>query len=118
MTPVKVSDLADKVVEIADKNPYVLYLERRQEDGLSADEGCLYSHGSRPGCLVGVAMHELGLPLKTLDDFDSGTKNGIRHIVYYHPEFFELDDQDDLEFLVKVQDNQDCGYTWRTSIDC
>ena len=84
---------------IVESNPDFVY-EPPQPPGSSGwSARCLYAHGGAPSCLIGQALHRVGVPVYVLEDLDNlssdsggtaanvmlnilspkGISNGVRH---------------------------------------
>lgn len=117
---IKVSRLAEKVREIGQANPAVIYEEVVEElTGEPFEGGCLYQMYNAPSCLVGQALHELGVRVSQLREFDSHPcgDTGIDSIISQYPDMFDRDDDDSLLFLTKAQRSQDFGTPWGDAVN-
>lgn len=110
---IRVSDLAAKVVEVGEANPGTSYPERYTDiTGESCDykDTCRYQVDGQPACIVGVALHELGVSIETLDMFDHRPDSSIYQLMRdYSGVYFELDDEDAQDFVSMAQEDQDRG---------
>lgn len=110
---IRVSDLAAKVVEVGEANPYTSYPERYTDiTGESCDykDTCRYQVDGQPACIVGVALHELGVSIETLEMFDHSPDSSIYQLMRdYSGVYFELDDEDAQDFVSLAQEDQDMG---------
>jgi len=75
--------------------------------------------GTVPECIVGVALHALGVPLDLLLKIDNedlpglpGTGTAFRHIVHLVEEFVGTVDTDDRDWISAVQNFQDEEAPW------
>lgn len=117
---IKISELAKKVQEIGEANPTVRYDLIYQEHYPNEVAMCAYQLNGSPACLVGRALHELGVDIETLVEFDGGEdpifSEEIKQVVKDNPDLFRIDDPEALEFLEEVQHNQDSGLPWGDAV--
>lgn len=110
---IKTSDLWAEVIKVAKEQPDHVY-DRSGPDGKNK---CSYQRYGQPSCIVGHALHRLGMQIHELEEFDDLGDSGIGDIVLYHSgELFEIDDRDALEFVCRTQDLQDQEETWQNSV--
>lgn len=108
---IRVSDLAAKVVEVGEANPYTSYPERYTDitgESYNYRDACRYQVDGQPACIVGVALHELGVSIETLDMFDHRPDSSIYQLMRdYSGVYFELDDEVAQRFVSVAQGDQD-----------
>lgn len=93
---------------VADRGAGYVYLPRVHGTGTS----CLYWHKDEeaPGCLVGTALHHLGLSGEVLDDFGPVNFNSL--LKYPHFQNHLTVDPDAARLLATVQIYQDRQVPW------
>ena len=116
MTAIKTTDLYNKIVEVANKNPNTIYPERVIElfddpsKAFPYETFCNYVVNNKPACIVGVALHELGMSidkLKELDDYYGGIGTVFEKIEE------SVIECDGMESAIKnIQCRQDDGFSW------
>lgn len=108
---IRVSDLAAKVVEVGEANPGTSYPERYTDitgESYNYRDACRYQVDGQPACIVGVALHELGVSIETLDMFDHRPDSSIYQLMRdYSGVYFELDDEVAQRFVSVAQGDQD-----------
>lgn len=84
--------------------------------------GCFYIRDNEPSCLIGKALHKMGVSKQILKELDTGS-NGIACAVHDKPFIdilldhgWEIDEQA-LEFADHVQECQDNGSKWKKAFD-
>lgn len=98
------TQLWDEVKAVAAENPdYVYDLET-----------CWYARGGEPSCLIGQAMHRLGVPVDMLATFD--LHGPIGAIVGHFRESFDVTDDGTFEALKVTQAWQDNKNSWGESV--
>ena len=98
-------DLARAIREVAAEDPNYVY----QRPGSRV---CLYVHWDangtlRPGCLIGTALHRLGVPLETLSGYESKPAHEV--LDHVAPDV----SSHMRRAATRVQRVQDLGATWR-----
>lgn len=118
MPLIKTSDLYNKIVEVANKNPDVLYRDRVKE--ITGDRSfgesnrlCFYQVNSQPACIVGVALHELGFSIRKLEKLDDNY-GCIDTALRLENTWFELDGRQ--EEIARIQMEQDEGHSWSEAV--
>lgn len=111
---IKTSELYAKVIEVAEKNPDVVYRDRAIELSGVDPGDCEYALNGKPACLVGVALFELGLDIETLKDFDDSYGVIAEVIDAEQGTIFEVDSP--IEDISVIQSAQDMGTSWGDSI--
>lgn len=113
---IKISNLLEEVEKIQQENPDVEYEDRfKSIFGKTPVGACKYVHANIPMCIMGVAMNNLGISTKTLEDFDQEHGKLVGLIIKNNPEIFEIDNESDLDRLQGIQMNQDQGLKWGQS---
>jgi hypothetical protein len=76
---------------------------------------CLYVHDDEPGCIMGNALHRMGVSLDQLGDKEG---EGITSVLEYLHNRGIIGDYPslDLEKLSSIQAAQDCGSTWGKAV--
>lgn len=118
---IKISALWNKVQEIAEREPDTLYSQRFAElTGKPDDDAlCEYAINGQGGCLVGVALFELGLDPEVIAGFDNLYGCGsevIATVVRERGDVFDIDSEQDLFSLEDAQSKQDSGSTWGAAV--
>lgn len=118
-TVIKTSEILTEVERIQSIMPGVVYTHRARElAGKDYDPivvGCQYNIFDRPGCIVGLALYNLGVDLETLNLYDQnpeGSSSAIGDIVVDFSDNFEVDDDAAIGALISIQNNQDTGTPW------
>lgn len=81
-----------------------------QVDGLKKDSNCVYAKGGAPSCLVGLALHKVGISLSALVRFDKHKEAGIPSELVSHG-LLDIP-LESAEILDRAQSLQDQGETW------
>lgn len=108
---IKVSELAAEVRRIAEAMPEENYYDRSTRM-IGHGGACRYQINGDPACIVGVALHNLGVPSPVLARFDNKSETMIWHLAYSESDIFEIDNQKELLFLDVAQNLQDSGDDW------
>lgn len=113
MTHLTRSDVLDLMAQaVADKPEGYVYQNTTSFEG---DPACLYSHGDKPGCLVGDVLHRAGVPLSSLDGWKGSWGSPLRYrLVREHGIAL---DEDAYFTLRKVQLRQDVREPWSVILD-
>ena len=106
---IKVSDLWAEVKKVAAEQPDYVYEEKY----------CQYQHGGKPSCIVGHALHRLGVSPETLKVLDE--KNGGGGIPAFglpneFPDLIEMDSEASLFALSEAQEAQDSRLPWGEAV--
>lgn len=109
MSKVKVSELWAEVLKVAQEQPEHVY--ERGEAGK-----CNYERNGQPSCIVGHAMHRLGVSVLDLREFDAAGDSAIQDIIETNPDMFDDDDNLGMELLAGVQGSQDQGVPWGLAV--
>ena len=109
MSKVKVSELWAEVLKVAQEQPEHVY--ERGEVGK-----CNYERNGQPSCIVGHAMHRLGVSTFDLREFDAAEDSAIGDIIMMNPDMFDKDDKLGMELVIEAQDNQDQGVPWGQAV--
>ena len=120
MSKIKVSDLLVEVSRVGNANPDVKYQDRvKERDPELLSRLCRYEVAGKPGCIVGEALSNLGVDIRTLTQLDDEAENGsgVANIVYEFADLFEVDDVQAVFELRDVQNCQDKGYSWGDSVE-
>lgn len=98
-------DLLRTLREVAAEQPEKVY-----KSPAGAGGSCFYVHGNEPGCIVGHALHRLGVPLETLKEHESDAARAPLNDLF--PEVTEgaMDLVDSVQYL------QDRGEPWGEAI--
>lgn len=120
--------LAALEAAVQEKGADYVYPRERDEYGYAIDvDSCLYVKNGAPSCLVGHALHSLGVPLEAMSNHEGAGANTV--LSYLEDEgivTFEKaePDEDGYQGWSKVQtlvfyaqSNQDSGKTWGDSLD-
>lgn len=115
-----VGDVVMKVRELAAANPHFVYQAPQAGSGT-----CLYVHAAPitlallPGCLMGQALHALGVPLELLRDRCERT--GIRRVLGILGVPMSVSkvtgSLQEADWLSSVQYNQDSGCSWGKCVE-
>lgn len=112
LTDKQIIDAVDAAV--AEKGADYTYERGEPMDPDEAAPSCLYVHGDKPGCIVGNAMHRLGIDLATLRESEGRSAGGLlidlRDKQGYHASMWAQD------FLDAVQHQQDNGDSWGDAV--
>ena len=106
---IKVSELWAEVKKVAAEQPEYVYPE----------EVCQYQHGGKPSCIVGHALHRLGVPmgaLEALDDAQDGGGVPAHGIPKEFPDLVEADSESALFALSEAQEAQDNRLPWGEAV--
>lgn len=103
---ISTDQLWDEVVKVAAERPDYVYPDL---------DYCHYESDGQPACLVGHALHRLGVPVETLAlfDFESG---GIEQVVGDNPDLFEGGGKP-LYAVSWAQQLQDEGLPWGGAVE-
>lgn len=92
---------------VAEKGDDYVYTNPEGESAKGSAASCYYVHGDVPGCLVGNALHRLGVPLWALEARE------LRGAYSVAKEVIDVtDDRGTYTMLGSVQDAQDNGAMW------
>lgn len=100
---VDLDELIKTVVAIAEENPDFVY-----KDGIEDDEGaikCFYERNNKPSCIIGRALHRLGIHIGILRRMDNAESIDEAHSTGIY-EFLDGDEVKIL-WLETVQREQD-----------
>lgn len=118
MKKITASDLKAEVIKVARENPDHVY---KDENGIVGGM-CTYEHNGFPSCIIGHALHRLGMSLEQLHVFDTAYLGGLG-IMEVFGDYTDLLDYDndpnginDVMFLSSVQTNQDSGIPWGKAV--
>ena len=89
-----------------------LEIRRLAREFPDREETCLYLRGDSPCCIVGNALHRLGVPLETLRAYD-GDADG-----YPASDTIEERELGENQWINLVQERQDHGSTWARAVEC
>lgn len=103
---IKISALWDEVKKVAAENPDHVYPEQY----------CQYQHNGKPSCIVGQALHRLGVPVDTLAELDEGGGAVVAGLPQMRPDLFEVDSVSDLFALSDAQEAQDNLLPWGEAV--
>jgi hypothetical protein len=98
---------------VADRGEEYVY----PRQGTDTNSSCLYWHKNEqaPGCLVGLALHQLGVSAEVLESFGPA---GIRMLAPSLPHLSGVEmSPAALELMSKVQCYQDQGMPWGSALD-
>ena len=109
MSKVKVSELWAEVLKVAQEQPDHVY--ERGEAGK-----CNYQVDGQPSCIVGHAMHRLGVSAFDLREFDASGDSAIEDIIGMNPDMFDEDDKLGMELLIEAQNRQDQEVPWGLAV--
>lgn len=107
------SDFVKEVIQVAQATPEYKYVGPEDERG---DTECLYVHPATPdtpecpGCIMGVVLHNLGIPLDVLRNYEY-----IR-IPRVLTDFVESNPHV-VMWAADIQKQQDCGYSWGDAVN-
>lgn len=76
---------------------------------------CTYVHNGQPDCLVGQALHKLGVPLDALERIQDGDTFDPAGIGEVSDDTFELTPLA-TSLLAEAQRYQDTGYPWHDAL--
>lgn len=105
MSEIKVSELWAEVLKVAQEQPDHVY--ERSEAGK-----CNYERNGQPSCIVGHAMHRLGVSVFDLREFDATGDSAVEDIIGMNPDMFDNDDKLGMELLIEAQNRQDQEVPW------
>ena len=106
---IKVSDLWAEVKKVAAEQPDYVYSE----------EPCQYQHDGKPSCIVGHALHRLGVPIEALEALDDAQEGGgvpASGLPSYLPILVEEGSRSALIALGEAQEAQDDGIPWGEAV--
>jgi hypothetical protein len=110
MERIKVTEAQVKtalIEAVAEKGDDYVYTNPDGESATGAAASCYYVHGDKPGCLVGNALHRLGVPLSALEAHE------MRGAYSVAKELIDVTDSSStFTMLAEVQDSQDNGAMW------
>lgn len=114
---ISLEDLVQEVREIAENNPDFVYFEDKTPNPYGPGR-CYYTKDSRPSCIIGRALFNLGISIETLrsmdvDDNDNLFGTGISN--FFRPET-KLD-SDRMHWLSHVQVEQDAEIPWGRCVE-
>lgn len=107
-------DVLNEVVRLSEEDPNFVYTT---QPGREVGENCGYAGlalGTTEGrpCIIGQALHNLGVPKSRLCQMSGTAGKVIKDILHIEYE----GNTDVLRLLDRVQLNQDAGLRWRTSV--
>lgn len=107
--------LIETVKAVAAEAPFTVYTA---PEHMSTTGACFYAHTDAvnrdelsPGCLIGVALHRLGVPLETLAEHEDINARIMLGKLY--PKL----DNDTVDFANFAQAEQDKGVPWGTAVE-
>lgn len=109
MSKIKATALLEKTREVARKNPDFVYTDE------FPGRPCKYALDGKPACIVGHALHELGMDLTIITkEEEYWSEGGISASGLFSnlKDHFENDDDWVLGLLDEIQTNQDIGARW------
>lgn len=115
---IKISALLAEVKRIQADMPDVDYFDRLDDLMSKGDEGggeygeCVYVLNLEPACIVGLALHNLGITIDRLYDYEAHRNTNIADIAQSFTNDFDIDSNAALSELNKIQENQDLGISW------
>lgn len=120
----RISEIASKDVikavhDIANERPEHVYTSAESH---MRDHICRYADGDEPSCLIGHALHRLGVPVETLQKFDSINLQA-GEVVLFLRDIFEgwLDNANsssvEIDYLEYLQAWQDAGDPWAVAVE-
>ncbi len=79
---------------------------------------CTYVLDGRPECIVGVALHQWGVPISVLERFCGNEDPCCIAAIYKKmTQYVIFDDASSVDLLQAVQDSQDGGDTWASAVN-
>ena len=109
MSEIKVSELWAEVIKVAQEQPDHVY-----EKGEAGK--CNYERNGQPSCIVGHAMHRLGVSVSDLREFDASETSAVEDIIEMNPDMFDKDDKLGMKLLIEAQNNQDQEVPWGLAV--
>ena len=106
---IKVSDLWAEVKKVAAEQPDYVYSE----------QPCQYQYGGKPSCIVGHALHRLGVPIETLEALDDAQEGGgvpACGIPQEFPDLLDADSEPARRALGEAQEAQDNRLPWGEAV--
>lgn len=106
---IKVSDLWAEVKKVAAEQPDYVYPEQY----------CQYQYDGKPSCIVGRALHRLGVPVESLAVLDAANLHGgvtAGDLPDQFPDLVEADSESALIALVEAQEAQDSRIPWGEAV--
>lgn len=103
--------LADKVIEVADSYPKHVYKPSSKDNCAYFDIGQDGNYAA--GCIVGHALHRLGVTLEDIKEFNLSTE--VTELLYLFMPPERRDPASDI-FLLNVQKKQDEGRAWKECV--
>jgi hypothetical protein len=76
---------------------------------------CLYVHDDGPGCIMGNALHRMGVSLEFLSSAEGEGITSVLEYLYCRGIIGDYSTLD-LERLSSIQAAQDCGSTWGKAV--
>lgn len=113
---IKISALLAEVKRIQADMPDVDYFDRLNDLMEGDEEGvygeCVYVLNLEPACIVGLALHNLGVTIDRLYDYEAHGNTNIADIAQSFTNDFDIDSNAALSKLNNIQENQDGGVSW------
>ena len=106
---IKVSDLWAEVKKVAAERPDYVYSE----------EPCQYQYDGKPSCIVGHALHRLGVSIEALEALDAAQEGGgvpASGLPSYLPILVEEGSRSALLSVCEAQEAQDDGIPWGEAV--
>lgn len=111
---IKITDIAAEVRRIAEAHPHETFYDvAHRVVGHAVD--CAYQINLEPACIVGRALSNLGVSGLDLAKFDAEPISTFGYIAA-NP-MFDVDDQDELDFILRMQGRQDMDMQWGTALE-
>lgn len=120
--PITASELKAEVIRVAAEKPDYVYALKDPKNSTS----CTYQRDGEPSCIVGHALHRLGVSPDLLVEFDTTYELGmsVGDLFENFPQILddEVEDPDEwteegpVEFLTRVQIGQDSGIAWGQAV--
>lgn len=105
------STLVQALRDLAAERPDYVYSNPDIENSPSA---CLYVHGDEPGCIVGAALHRLGVPLDVLSAYEGEGASTLLH--YLNDDGVTSVSDDVRQRVSNVQRDQDGREPWAKAV--
>lgn len=105
---------------VKEKGEDFIYVNREgisslNDDGYHSGTPCHYVHGpDEPGCIVGNALHRLGVSLIALSEYEE--KSAYQIVNGLVADEIITCDNDAKTLLILVQNKQDYGVSWGESV--
>ncbi|AOZ63786.1 hypothetical protein SEA_WEASELS2_208 [Rhodococcus phage Weasels2] len=119
---IDIDDLIAEVKKIAAANPDHIYTDKRDSMGFG-QATCFYERNGKPSCIMGQALHTLGVPIEELMAFDTTHQGSIVSLLTKYGKYDSHDEYGEdlvskkLVWLNDVQYLQDTLKPWGVAVE-